>query len=78
MNEQDNNGVDRRRFFKTAGAGLTAAGLMLTPRERALAQAQAEKNKLDRIAGCSYPIRYIFKSRAGRETCVSRTSSFAI
>jgi sugar phosphate isomerase/epimerase len=65
MNEQDNNGVDRRRFFKTAGAGLTAAGLMLTPRERALAQAQAEKNRLDRIAGCSYPIRYIFKSRAG-------------
>ena len=65
MNEQDNNGVDRRSFFKTAGAGLTAAGLMLTPRERALAQAQAEKNRLDRIAGCSYPIRYIFKSRAG-------------
>jgi sugar phosphate isomerase/epimerase len=65
MNEQDNNGVDRRGFFKTAGAGLTAAGLMLTPRERALAQAQAEKNRLDRIAGCSYPIRYIFKSRAG-------------
>lgn len=65
MNEQDNNGVDRRGFFKTAGAGLTAVGLMLTPRERALAQAQAEKNRLDRIAGCSYPIRYIFKSRAG-------------
>ena len=65
MNEQDNTGVDRRGFFKTAGAGLTAAGLMLTPRERALAQAQAEKNRLDRIAGCSYPIRYIFKSRAG-------------
>ena len=65
MNEQNNNGVDRRGFFKTAGAGLTAAGLMLTPRERALAQAQAEKNRLDRIAGCSYPIRYIFKSRAG-------------
>jgi len=65
MNEQDSNGVDRRGFFKTAGAGLTAAGLLLTPRERALAQAQAEKNRLDRIAGCSYPIRYIFKSRAG-------------
>jgi sugar phosphate isomerase/epimerase len=38
---------------------------MLTPRERALAQAQAEKNRLDRIAACSYPIRYIFKNRAG-------------
>jgi sugar phosphate isomerase/epimerase len=61
--------LDRRDFLKSAGAGLTAAGVMLTPRERALAQAQAqaqaEKNRLARIAGCSYPIRYIFKSRAG-------------
>jgi sugar phosphate isomerase/epimerase len=57
--------LDRRDFLKSAGAGLTTAGVMLTPRERAFAQAQAEKNRLDRIAGCSYPIRYIFKSRAG-------------
>ena len=67
--------LDRRDFFKTAGAGLTAAvassrpqaavGLMLTPREEAAAQAQAEKARFDRIASCSYPIRYIFKSRAG-------------
>jgi len=57
--------VDRREFFKTAGAGLTAATLIMTPREAALAQAQAEKNRLDRIAACSYPIRYIFKNRAG-------------
>ena len=64
MNERD-NAVNRRDFFKTAGAGLTAATLMMTPREAALAQAQAEKNRLDRIAACSYPIRYIFKSRAG-------------
>ena len=55
--------LDRRDFLKSAGAGLTAAGVMLTPREQALAQAQAEKNRLDRIAACSYPIRYIFKSR---------------
>lgn len=65
MREKDRNGVDRREFFKTAGAGLTAATIMMTPREAALAQAQAEKNRLDRIAACSYPIRYIFKSRAG-------------
>jgi sugar phosphate isomerase/epimerase len=58
-------GVDRREFFKATGAGITAAGLMMTPRERALAQAFEEKNRLDRIAACSYPIRYIFKSRAG-------------
>ena len=64
MNERE-KGVDRREFFKTAGAGLTAASLMMTPGERALAQAQEEKNRLDRIAACSYPIRYIFKNRAG-------------
>jgi len=57
--------LDRRDFLKSAGAGLTAAGVMLTPRERALAQADAEKNRLLRIAACSYPIRSIFKSRAG-------------
>jgi sugar phosphate isomerase/epimerase len=62
MHEQDKS---RRDFFKTATAGITAAGLMMTPRERALAQAFEEKNRLDRIAACSYPIRYIFKSRAG-------------
>jgi sugar phosphate isomerase/epimerase len=60
-----NNAVSRRDFFKTAGAGFTAATIMITPREAALAQAQAEKNRLDRIAACSYPIRYIFKSRQG-------------
>jgi sugar phosphate isomerase/epimerase len=64
MNDR-NNAVNRRDFFKTAGAGITAATIMMTPREAALAQAQAEKNRLDRIAACSYPIRYIFKSRQG-------------
>lgn len=56
--------MDRREFFKAAGAGLTAAGVALTPREQAMAQALAEKGRLDRIASCSYPIRYIFKTRA--------------
>jgi sugar phosphate isomerase/epimerase len=63
--KERNNGVDRREFFKTATASITAAGLMMTPREKALAQALDEKGKLDRIAACSYPIRYIFKSRPG-------------
>jgi sugar phosphate isomerase/epimerase len=56
---------DRRDFFKTAGAGLTAATVMLTPREQALAQAQAQKTRLERIAGCTWPIRSLFKTRAG-------------
>ncbi len=57
--------LDRRDFLKSAGAGLTAAGVMLTPREQALAQAEAEKNRLLRIASCSWPIRSIFKNRGG-------------
>ena len=59
------NSLDRRDFLKSAGAGLTAASVILSPREQALAQADAEKNRLSRIAACSYPIRYIFKNRAG-------------
>ncbi len=55
--------VGRRNFLKTAGAGLTAAGIALTPGERADAQMWGEKDKLARIASCSWPIRFIFKSR---------------
>ena len=43
--------MDRRDFLKTAGAGVTAATVMMTPREQALAQRAAEKGRLDRIAG---------------------------
>lgn len=63
-NEQKHGGaLDRRDFFKTAGAGLTAAAVMMTPREAALAQEAAQKAALDRIAGNSYPIRTLFKTR---------------
>ena len=58
--------VDRRGFFKTAGAGV-AAGLMLTPGEAAqnVTQVFSEKEKLNRLASNSYPLRWLFKSRAG-------------
>jgi sugar phosphate isomerase/epimerase len=63
-NEQkQGGGLDRRDFFKTAGAGLTAAAVMMTPREAALAQEAAHKAAVDRIAGNSYPIRTLFKTR---------------
>jgi sugar phosphate isomerase/epimerase len=58
--------MDRRDFLKTAGAGVTAATVMMTPREAALAQRAAEQARLGRIAGCSWPIRGLFKTRAGR------------
>jgi sugar phosphate isomerase/epimerase len=56
-------GLDRRDFFKTAGAGLTAASLVLAPGQAAAAQT-TEKDRLARIASNSYPIRWIFKTRA--------------
>ena len=70
MSEHDRTaaGVDRRGFFQAAGAGLAAAGLVLAPHDQAAAAAWSEKDKLARIASCSWPIRYIFKTRpfAGR------------
>src|SRR5258706_11724743 len=62
---------DRRRFVKTAGIGALSACLAEAP-AGAKADAKAdeaqggtwsEKDKLLRIASCSYPIRSIFKSR---------------
>ncbi len=56
--------MDRRDFLKAAGAGLTAATATMTPGERLQAQALEEKARWDRIAGCSWPIRSLFKTRA--------------
>lgn len=55
--------MDRRDFLKTAGAGVTAATIALTPREQALAQQLAERARFERIAGCSWPIRSLFRTR---------------
>ena len=69
--------VDRRDFLKTAAAGLSAACLgeaplgakadakadTLSPGAEAQGGTWSEKDKLLRIASCSYPIRSIFKSR---------------
>jgi sugar phosphate isomerase/epimerase len=61
--------MDRRDFLKTAGAGVASLAAtagepaMMTERERAAAQTAAEKARLDRIAGCSWPIRSLFKTR---------------
>jgi sugar phosphate isomerase/epimerase len=67
--------LDRRDFFKSAGAGLTAAAVLMTPREAALAQEAAHKAALDRIAANSYPIRTLFKSRATPASAPAQTAS---
>ena len=51
---------DRRGFLKSAGL----AGLAMAP-QPATAAPLTEKEKLDRIASNTWPIRYIFKSRMG-------------
>jgi sugar phosphate isomerase/epimerase len=51
----------RRDFLRTAGTGVAAAAM--TPREQALAQSLAEKARFERIAGCTWPIRSLFKTR---------------
>ena len=74
MSEQNRNAdVDRRDFLKTAGAGLTAAGFAFAPVQQAAARTWTEKDKLARLASCSWPIRSIFKTRgnAGRGTAPS-------
>ena len=63
------SGVDRRRFLKSAGAGIAAAGVVLNPGAVATAAGQGraltEREKLLRVASCSYPLRSLFKRRAG-------------
>ena len=61
----DDAAVNRRGFLKQAGAGLTAAGVALTSREEAAAQALSERHKLDRIATNSWALRQVFKTRGG-------------
>jgi sugar phosphate isomerase/epimerase len=51
---------DRRNFLQTAGL----AGLALAP-QAAAARPLTEKQKLDRIASNTWPLRYLFKSRMG-------------
>ena len=72
MNHEHRRDLDRRDFFKTAGAGLTAAGLLVPAASAGAVAAAAgqgrlltEREKLLRIASCSYPLRQLFKSRAG-------------
>jgi hypothetical protein len=63
--QQTDKGIDRRNFIRVAGAGLTAAGVALTPAERALAQFKTDRDRLDRLASCTWPIRSIFKTARG-------------
>jgi sugar phosphate isomerase/epimerase len=69
-NNTSSFGVHRREFLKSAGAGIAAAGVALNPGDVATAgagqgRALTEREKLLRIASCSYPVRSLFKRRTG-------------
>src|SRR5260370_14288402 len=59
--------ADRRGFLRTA-AGLSGGVLLAT---EGVARPLTEKEKLDRIASNTWPIRYIFKSRMFRNNPTS-------
>jgi sugar phosphate isomerase/epimerase len=60
----DPRDLDRRGFLKSAGAGVSAAAVILSPREAAAQAEQARKAALDRLASNSWPLRQLFKSRS--------------
>lgn len=55
----------RRDFFKAAGAGLAAGGALLSGAGQAAARPATEAEKLARIASNTWPVRSLFKRRAG-------------
>ena len=61
----DPHHLDRRRFLRSASAGLVAAGTVLDVGEGALTQPLDAKPRFDRLAACSYPLRSLFKTRQG-------------
>jgi sugar phosphate isomerase/epimerase len=72
MNEETFQ-TGRRAFLKTAGAGLGAAKLLAGAEQHSVTRPLTEKEKLDRIASNTWPIRYLFKSRTqwGNEETVT-------
>ena len=70
MHDDDKLNVDRREFFKTAGAGLTAAGLMLSPRERRWPRRR--RKRTGSIASPPARIRFATSSRAAREAAAAQ------
>src|ERR1035438_3577240 len=65
MDQEQGSGfpLGRRNFLKATGAGIGATGLALVPAQQAAASPLTEKQKLDRVASNTWPLRYIFKSR---------------
>ena len=57
------SGMERRGFFKAAGAGVAAAGALAGGEAGSALRPLTENEKLARIASNTWPVRYLFKSR---------------
>lgn len=57
--------TDRRGFLISAGSGIAAAGALAASTSSAVARPLTEKDKLNRIASNTWPMRALFKSRKG-------------
>jgi sugar phosphate isomerase/epimerase len=62
QNSGDLPGSSRRAFLRTAGAGAGAATLARGADQHSVQRPLTDKEKYDRIASNSWPIRYIFKT----------------
>ena len=65
MDQEQGSGfpLGRRNFLKATGASIGATSLALARAQQAAASPLTEKQKLDRVASNTWPLRYIFKSR---------------
>jgi Xylose isomerase-like TIM barrel len=71
-----NSDPSRRSFLKAAGGGLGAAGMARAGDEHSVTRPLTDKEKYDRIASNTWPIRYIFKTPVNwveRDTVEART-----
>lgn len=57
MSEKPRTTTNLRRFLRTAGAGFGAAGVLLASEGEAAARPMTGKEKQDRIASNTWPIR---------------------
>jgi hypothetical protein len=68
----DPHQIDRRHFLRSAGAGLAAAGTVLTAQENAIAQSVAERARL--VVWPRAPTRFAHCSGRGRVPDAARVA----
>ena len=75
-NKQNPTNSNRRGFLQAAGTSLSVAGAVLASGGKAIARPLTEKDKLDRIASNTWPIRSLFKRRSSGRTPSEKDVAF--